>query len=110
MITDDQAPDPADFEQVGTSPEWRIRMTFAADIDLRVSAHDRDEAVRAAQRAVQELHCDSAEVQSVTLHRFEINEIWQREPLYRVTRGGRALQVSHLEPGDIPRPAAPSGW
>lgn len=34
---------------------------------------------------------------------FEIVSVVPQPPLYRVLRDGRAMQVSHVEPGDLPR-------
>jgi hypothetical protein len=41
------------------------------------------------------------------IHKVDLRHVSKDRPMYRVTREGKPMQVSHLQPGDLPRDPDP---
>ncbi|OJU66195.1 MAG: hypothetical protein BGO05_10130 [Rhizobiales bacterium 63-7] len=95
-----EAPNKADFSVNERAGEYRVPFVVTGSIETTINADSLEEA-RAKASAMTEdeefgLELDQADYVSV-------DYVSACRPMYRVTREGKAMQVSHLLPGDEPR-------
>lgn len=93
-------PNPEDFSADERPGEYRVRFHVRGTIETTIDASSLEEARAKAEAMVEDedscLELDSADdVDIAYVH---------REPKrYRMIRGGKKIQATWLEPGDLPR-------
>lgn len=93
-------PNPADFSVNERQNEYEVRFTVRGEIRLTVTA-DSPEAARAQAEAMTEDEEFGLELDDTS--EVRLDQVWKSRPMFRVTREGRAMQVSHLDASDMPR-------
>ena len=102
-----QTPNAADFSCNEKPGEYTAKFEVRGIISIPIKAESQEDAQRQADeelyRIEQEGNVEMDDIEEVTLQR-----VTKDRPLYRVTREGKPMQVSHLQPGDLPRDPDPS--
>ena len=95
-------PNPSDFsinEREGKfTAMFRVTGTIRFEIDADSVADARAKARADASRIL-----DSGETDIDDMETVEVDHVYKNPAMYRVLREGKKMQVSRLEPGDIPR-------
>src|ERR1700722_16927055 len=104
--TDVKSPNPADFSRNEKPGEYTAEMEVRGTISIRIKAQSPEDAQRQAEseleRIEKEGYIEIDDIEDVNLKR-----VTKDRAMYRVTREGKPMQVSHLQPGDLPRDPDP---
>ena len=97
-----QAPNPADFSRNDKPGEYTAEITVHGAISISIKADSPEDAKRQAEaeleRIEKEGYVEIDDIAEIYLYR-----VTKDRPMYRVTREGKPMQVSHLQAGDLPR-------
>ncbi|MDW9473181.1 hypothetical protein GOA69_12495 [Sinorhizobium meliloti] len=90
----------ADFIADERPGEYEATFSVRGTIHVTVKAESLEEAraKAAAMTEDEEFGLELDEADHVSLDR-----VFKTRPMFLVTRDGRSMQVSHLQPGDLPR-------
>ena len=102
------APDPADFSVNEKKGEFEVVLYFTGTVRTTVSAADEEAARTQAAVLLKEYKDEGVELDEIEAGRVE--RCRASRPMYLVTRDGGPMQVSHLQPGDLPRQPTASGF
>ncbi len=93
-------PNPADFSVDEKPGEYRVRFDVRGEVTMDIDASSEAEARAKAEAMLEdeEFGLELDEARDVS-----IGYVRKRSPMYRVLREGKAMQVSRLEAGDLPR-------
>lgn len=93
-------PNKADFIADERPGEYEATFSVRGTIHVTVKAESLEEAraKAAAMTEDEEFGLELDEADHVSLDR-----VFKTRPMFLVTRNGRSMQVSHLQPGDLPR-------
>ncbi len=93
-------PDAANFSVNEKEGEFNAMFTVTGTVRMTIHAADLAEAKRKAREMAEgeNFEVDLDEADSVT-----VDHVYKTPRMYRVTRDGGKMQVSRLEPGDLPR-------
>lgn len=102
-----ERPNPDDFQRDDQAGEFNVTVRFNGTVRLTVEAADEDEA-----RAKAEAICDRADldVASDDVDEATVDRVAAKPSMYLITRGGKAIRASWLEPGDLPREPSEGGF
>jgi len=107
MTETTQAPDPALFSRNDKPREYTAEFTVRGAVSFSIKADSPEDARRQAEaeleRMEKEGYIEIDDVQEIELYR-----VAKDRPMYRVTREGKSMQVSHLQVGDLPRDPDPA--
>lgn len=97
-----QAPNPADFSRDDKPGEYTAEIEVRGRISISIKAESKEDAQRQAEAELDRMEKEGyAEIDDI--HDIDLVRMTKDRPMYRVTREGKPWQVSHLEPGDLPR-------
>lgn len=95
------APNPADFSVNERPTEYEVRFAIRGEVRLTIHASSKVEAQQKAQAMLDDDEDFGLELDGVDEAR--VDYVWKSQPMFRVTRDGRPMQVSRLDVGDLPR-------
>lgn len=96
------APNPADFSQNPREREYEALIDVRGTISISLMADSQEDAQRQAKAELKRIEKDGF-VELYCIDEIEVNHVRKERPMFRVTREGKKMQVSHLDPGDLPR-------
>lgn len=105
--TDIGMPNPADFSINEKPGEYTAKIEVRGTISIRIKADSQEDAQRQAQAEIDEIEREGY-VEIDDIEELDLRHVMKDRPMYRVTREGKPMQVSHLQPGDLPREPDPS--
>ncbi len=95
-------PNPADFSRNDKPGEYTATIEVRGMIDVSIKAESQEDAQRQAEAELERMEKEGyAEIDDI--HDIDLLRITKDRPMYRVTREGASMQVSHLQAGDVPR-------
>lgn len=97
-----QAPNPADFSRNDKPREYTAEITVRGVISISIKADSQEDAQRQAEAELVRMEKERY-VEIDDIHEIDVHRVTKDRPMYRVTREGKSMQVSHLQPGDLPR-------
>jgi hypothetical protein len=87
--------------------EYEARFSVRGEITVTIKADSLDEAKEKAAAMVEDedfgLELDEAD-------EVDLRRVQKTPPMFLVTRDGKAMQTSHVQPGDIPREPSEGGF
>lgn len=102
-------PNPADFSTCDRG-EYTVVIRVEGTMQTVVKAASQEEADNLAFELA-DLIAEGAEpVELGDADEVSVVRVSRRKPMYRVTRDGAKMQVTHLEPGDLPREPDETGF
>jgi hypothetical protein len=96
------APNPADFSRNDKPGEYTAEVEVRGKISIRIEADSQEDAQRQAEAELEKMENDGY-VEIDDIDEVRLRRVTKDRPMYRVTREGKPMQVSHLQPGDLPR-------
>jgi hypothetical protein len=97
-----EAMDHTDFAQNMREGEYTALINVSGTISISIKAESQEDAQRQAMAEVERIEKERyAELDQID--DIELGHVRKDRPMFLVTRDGRAMQVSHLAPGDLPR-------
>lgn len=99
-------PNPADFSRNDKPGEYTATIEVRGRISFPIKADSQEDAQRQAEAELDRI-LEEGHVEIDDLDEADLRNVTKDRPMYRVTREGKSMQVSHLQPGDLPR--MPSG-
>ncbi|MCK1520246.1 hypothetical protein [Bradyrhizobium sp. 17] len=102
-----QAPNPADFSCNEKPGEYTAKIEVKGVISIPIKAESQEDAQRQAEAELERIEKEGY-VEINGIDEIDLQYVTKDRPMYRVTRGGERMQVSHLRPGDLPRDPDPS--
>ena len=104
-----QAPNPADFSQNEKPRDYTARVTVRGTISISIQADSAEDAKRQAEAEVEKME-NEGYVEIDDIDQIELDRVYKDRPMFRVTRDGKPMQVSHLDATDKPRAADERGF
>lgn len=104
-----QAPNPADFSRDDKPGKYTAEFTVRGTISISVKAESQEDAQRQADAELERMEKEGY-VEVDDIDEIDLRRVTRERPMYRVTREGKPMQVSHLEPTDKPRAADERGF
>ena len=101
-MSDTAAPNPAEFSRNDREREYEARIDVRGTISLSLKADSQEDAQRQAEAEIERIEKEGF-VELDGIDEIEIDHVRKERPMFRVTREGKKMQVSHLDPGDLPR-------
>lgn len=101
-----EAPNPADFSRNDKPGEYTAEFEVRGKISMSIRADSQEDAQRQAEAELEKM-LDEGYVEIDDIDTADLRRVIKDRPMYRVTREGKTMQVSHLQPGDIPRDPDP---
>lgn len=80
--------------------EYEVRFRVEGEISVTIKAESLEDAQVKAQAMAEdeEFGHELDQVEDI-----DIARVWKSQPMFLVTRDGKAMQTSHLKEGDLPR-------
>lgn len=101
-----QAPNHADFSRNDKPKEYTAEIEIRGTISIRIEADSQEDAQRQADAELERIEKEGY-VEIDGIDEIDLRRVTKDRPMYRVTREGKPMQVSHLQPGDLPRDPDP---
>jgi len=102
MAEDTTMPNPADFSVNEKPGEYTATIAVRGTISIDIKATDEADARRQAEEELARIETEGfVEIDDIDV--LDLDRVTKDRPMYRVTREGKPMQVSHLQPGDEPR-------
>lgn len=95
-------PNPADFSRNDKPGEYTATMEVRGTISIAIKAESQEDAQRQAEAELDRIEKEGY-VEIDGLDQIHLRRMEKDRPMYRVTRDGGPMQVSHLKVGDLPR-------
>lgn len=95
-------PDPALFSRNDKPGEYTARIEVRGTISISIKAESQEDAQRQADAELERIEKEGY-VELDNLDEIDLRRVEKDRPMYRVTRDGSPMQVSHLKAGDLPR-------
>jgi len=102
-----QAPDPADFSRNDKPGEYTAEIEVRGKISISIKADSQEDARRQAEAELERIEGERC-VEIDDIEDVDLLRVTKDRSMYRVTREGKPMQVSHLQPGDLPRDPDPA--
>lgn len=102
-----QAPNAADFSCNEKPGEYTAKIEVRGMISISIKADSQEDAQRQAEAELERIEKEGY-VEIDDIEEINLQRMTKDRPMYRVTREGKPMQVSHLQPGDLPRDPDPS--
>ena len=96
-------PNPADFSVNDKPREYDVRIRIAGEMRMTIQADSLEEAEAQAEKIADDIAEDRETAELDEVDNVEVASCRRAQPMFRVMRDGKAYQVSHLAPGDLPR-------
>lgn len=95
-------PSPDAFSRNEKPREYTAHIDVRGTISVSLNAESLEDAKRQAEAEIERIRNDGF-VDVDEVEEAEIRRVEKDRPMFLVTREGRKMQVSRLEPGDQPR-------
>lgn len=95
-------PNPADFSLNEKPGDYTATFEVSGTISFHIKADSQEDAQRQAEAELERIENDSY-VEINSIDEADLRRVTKDRAMYRVMREGKAMQVSHLQPGDLPR-------
>ena len=89
--------------------EFDVRFRVEGEVSRTIKAASLSEAKIKAQEMVEDEDGDDL-LELDEIHDARVDWVSQKPDMYLVARGGRKMQVSHIQEGDLPRDPDERGW
>lgn len=100
------APNPADFSRNDKPGEYTAEIEVQGKISISIKAESHEDAQRQAEAELERMENDGyVEIDDIQV--ADLRRVSKDRAMYRVTRDGKPMQVSHLQTGDLPRDPDP---
>ncbi len=99
-------PNPADFSRNDKPGEYTAEIEVRGRVSIAIKAESQEDAQRQAEAELEKME-EEGYVEIDDIHKVDLRHVSKDRPMYRVTREGKPMQVSHLQPGDLPRDPDP---
>ena len=96
-------PNPADFSVNDKPREYEVRIRIEGEVRRTIKADSLEEAEAQAEKIADDIAEDREAAELDDVDDVEVASCRRASPMFRVMRDGKAYQVSHLKPGDLPR-------
>ena len=96
-------PNSADFSVNDRPREYEVRIRIEGEMRRTIKADSLEEAEAQAEKIADDIAEDRETAELDEVDDVEVSSCRRARPMFRVMRDGNAYQVSHLEPGDLPR-------
>jgi len=96
-------PNPADFSVNDKPREYEVHIRIKGEMRRTIKADSLEEAKAQAEEIADDIAEDRETAEIDEVEDVEVASCHRARPMFRVMRDGKAYQVSHLEPGDLPR-------
>ncbi|KAF0674466.1 hypothetical protein [Profundibacterium mesophilum] len=96
-------PNPADFSVNDKPREYDVRIRIEGTICRTIKADSQEEADAMAEKIEDDILEERDDAEPDEVDDVRLISCRRARPMFRVMRDGKAFQVSHLEPGDLPR-------
>jgi len=100
-------PDPANFSRNDKPGEYTAEVEVRGRISIRIKAESQEDAQSQAEAELEKMQ-NEGYVEIDEIDDADLRRVIKDRPMYRVTREGKPMQVSHLQPGDLPRDPDPT--
>lgn len=97
-----QAPNPADFSRNDKPGEYTAEIEVRGRVSISIKAESQEDAQRQAEAELERMESERY-VEIDDIDDLDLRRVAKDRPMYRVTRDGKSMQVSHLDAGDVPR-------
>lgn len=97
-----EMPNPADFSRNDKTGEYTAQVTVRGTISISIKADSQEDAQRQAEAELDRMEKEGF-VEVDDIDELDLRRVAHERPMYRVTRDGMPMQVTHLQPGDLPR-------
>lgn len=94
------APDPQNFSVNERADEYEVVFRFSGELTQNIRATSPEEARQSADAFIA---AGDFDVMPEEIDDISVWFVRKCPPMYRVIRDGRAMQVSRLQSGDLPR-------
>ena len=101
------APNPADFSRDDKPGEYTADIEVRGTVSIHIKAESREDAQRQAEAELERIDKEGY-VEIDDIDSIDLQRVTKDCPMYRVTREGKSMQVSRLQPGDLPRDPDPA--
>lgn len=95
-------PNPADFSLNEKPGEYTAEVEVRGTVSIRIKAESQEDAQRKAEAELERME-EEGFIEIDDLYHIDLRRVTKDRPMYRVTREGKHMLVSHLQPGDLPR-------
>jgi hypothetical protein len=99
-------PNPADFSRNDKPMEYTAEIEVRGTISIGIKANSQEDAQRQAEAELERME-EEEHIEIDRIDEVDLRRVTKDRPMYRVTRDGKLMQVSHLQPGDLPREPDP---
>lgn len=96
------SPNATDFSRNERPREYTAEIEVRGTISMRVEADSQEDAQRQAEAELERIE-EEGYVEIDSIDEIDLRRVTKDRPMYRVTREGKPMQVSHLQSGDLPR-------
>jgi hypothetical protein len=96
------APDPSNFSCDERENDYTAIINVRGTIRISIKANCKEAAQRQAEEEVDKMEKEGY-VEIDDIDELEVYRTYKDDPMYRVTRDGKSMQVSRLQAGDEPR-------
>lgn len=105
-----EAPNPADFSAQTFDGEFFATIRCEGTMRVTIKAATKEEATAQAEALCDRIAEGLDDFEPDDVDEVEVRSVWPRPSMFRVTRAGQKMQVSRLQPGDMPREADERGF
>lgn len=102
----DIMPDASNFSRNDKPGEYTAEVTVSGKISISIKAESQEDAQRQAEVEVERMEKEGF-VEIDDIDEIDLRRVTKDRSMYRVTREGKRMQVSHLQAGDLPRDPDP---
>ena len=96
-------PNPADFSVNDKPREYTVCLLIEGEVRRTIKADSLEEAEAQAEKIADDIAEGRETAELDEVDDVQVSSCHRSRPLFRVMRHGKPMQVSRLEPGDLPR-------
>lgn len=106
-MTETTKPDPSLFSVNQRDGEYELLFRIEGTVGLTINANSLEEAKEKARAMIDE---DDFGFELDEVDDARVVKVYKTQPMYRITRNGKRMQTSRLQPGDEPREPDDQGF
>jgi hypothetical protein len=92
----------AEFSRNERPKEYTAHISVRGVYRFNIEADNPEDALRQAEAEVQRIE-NEGYIEIDDIHDVTVDSVRKDQPMFRITRDGSPMQVSHLQDGDLPR-------
>ena len=105
-MTANLAPNPDDFSRNDKPREYTAEIEVRGTFSISIMADSLEDARRQAETEMERIE-NEGYIEIENVEDMDLQRVTKDRPMHRVTREGKSMQVSHLQPGGLPRDPDP---